>query len=111
MGRPPRVDIQRNDQVRVIAGKDVKEVGRVLRVIRNKQRVVVEGINMVKRHTRPNPSRNLKGGIVEREGPIHVSNVMIVCAACGQPTRIGHQILADGKKIRICRKCDASLDR
>ncbi len=111
MGRPQRIDIRRNDQVKVIAGKDIREVGRVLRVVRAKQRVVVEGINMVKRHTRPNPSRNLKGGIVEREGPIHVSNVMIVCGACGQPTRIGHQRLADGKKIRICRKCEASLDR
>ena len=111
MGRPHRIDIRRNDHVRILAGKDVTEGGRVLRVIRSKQRVVVEGINMVKRHTRPNPSRNLKGGIVEREGPIHVSNVMIVCGACGQPTRIGHQRLADGKKIRVCRKCDASLDR
>ncbi len=111
MGRPSRIDIRRNDQVKILAGKDVKEVGRVLRVIRGKQRVVVEGINMVKRHTRPNPSRNLKGGIVEREGPIHISNVMVVCGACGQPTRIGHQVLADGKKIRICRKCEASLDR
>lgn len=111
MGRPQRIDIRRNDQVRVIAGKDIKEVGRVLRVIRSRQRVVVEGINMVKRHTRPNPSRNLKGGIVEREGPIHISNVMIVCGACGQTTRIGHQVLADGKKIRTCRKCEASLDR
>lgn len=110
MGRPHRINIRRNDQIKVIAGKDIKEVGRVLRVIRSKQRVVVEGINMVKRHTRPNPSRNLKGGIVEREGPIHISNVMIVCGACGQPTRIGHQKLTDGKKIRICRKCEASLD-
>ena len=75
MGRPHRIDIRRNDQVKVLAGKDLKEGGRVLRVIRSKQRVVVEGINMVKRHTRPNPSRNLKGGIVEREGPIHLSNV------------------------------------
>ena len=111
MGRPHRIDIRRNDQVKIIAGKYVREVGRVLRVIRNQQRVVVEGVNMIKRHTRPNPSRNLKGGIVEREGPIHVSNVMVVCGACGQPTRIGSQRLADGKKIRICRKCEASLDR
>ena len=111
MLRPHRVDIRRNDQVKVTAGKDLNKVGRVLRVIRNKQRLVVEGISMVKRHTRPNPSKNLKGGIVEREGPIHVSNVMIVCGACGKPTRIGHQILSDGKKIRVCRKCEASLDR
>jgi large subunit ribosomal protein L24 len=73
--------------------------------------VVVEGISLVKRHTRPNPSKNLKGGIVEREAPIHISNVVIVCGACGQPTRIGHQTLSDGKKIRICRKCEESLDR
>ena len=111
MGRPHRIDVRRNDQVKVIAGKDLNRVGRVLRVIRSKQRLVVEGISMIKRHTRPNPSRNLKGGIVEREAPIHISNVMIVCGACDQPTRIGHRILADGKKIRICRKCEGSLDR
>ncbi len=111
MGHPHRIDIRRNDQVKVIAGKDLNRVGRVLRVIRNKQRLVVEGISMVKRHTRPNPSRNLKGGIVEREAPIHISNVMVVCGACGQPARIGHQTLSDGKKIRICCKCEASLDR
>ena len=106
-----RVDVRRNDQVKVIAGKDLNKVGRVLRVIRNRQRLVVEGISMVKRHTRPNPSKNLKGGIVEREGPIHASNVMIICGTCGKPTRIGHQHLSDGKKIRICRKCEGSLDR
>lgn len=111
MGRPHRIDVRRNDQVKVIAGKDLNRVGRVLRVVRSKQRLVVEGISVIKRHTRPNPSRNLKGGIVEREAPIHISNVMIVCGACDRPTRIGHRILADGKKIRICRKCEGSLDR
>jgi len=111
MTRSYRVDVRRNDQVKVIAGKDLNKIGRVLRVVRNKQRLVVEGISMVKRHTRPNPSKNLKGGIVEREGPIHASNVMIICGTCGKPTRIGHQRLSDGKKIRICRKCEGSLDR
>jgi large subunit ribosomal protein L24 len=106
-----RILIRRNDQVKVIAGKDLNKTGRVLRVLRDKNRVVVEGVSFLKRHTRANPSKNIKGGIVEREAPIHVSNVMIVCPACGKATRIGHNIPADGKKIRICRSCGSSLDK
>ncbi len=106
-----QVLIRKNDQVKVIAGKSLSKVGRVLRVLRDKNRVVVEGVSFLKRHTRPNPSKNIKGGIVERETPIHVSNVMIVCGSCGKATRIGHNILSDGKKIRVCRKCGASLDK
>jgi large subunit ribosomal protein L24 len=79
-------------------------------VLRDKGRVVVEGVSFLKRHT-PNPQRQIKGGIVEREAPIHVSNVMIVCGACGKATRIGHNVLADGKKVRICRSCNSSLDK
>lgn len=111
MAEQNRIRIRKNDQVRVIAGKSLDRVGRVLRVLRDKNRVVVEGVSLLKRHTRANPSKNIKGGIVEREMPIHVSNVMIVCGSCGQPTRIGHSILSDGKKIRICRKCGGSLDK
>ena len=70
-------DLRRNDQVKVIAGKDLNKVGRILRIVPGKHRIVVEGISMIKRHTRPNPSQNLKGGIIEREGSIHISNVMI----------------------------------
>jgi large subunit ribosomal protein L24 len=103
--------LRKNDQVKVIAGKDLNKAGRVLRVLRDRNRVVVEGISFLKRHTRANPSKNIKGGIVEKESPIHVSNVMIVCGSCNNPTRIGHSILADGKKIRICRKCGSSLDK
>jgi large subunit ribosomal protein L24 len=106
-----RIQIRKNDQVKVIAGKSLNRVGRVLTVLRDKNRVVVEGVSLMKRHTRANPSKNIKGGIVERETPIHVSNVMIVCGSCGQTTRIGHSMLSDGKKIRVCRKCRGSLDK
>ena len=106
-----RIQIRKNDQVKVIAGKDLNKTGRVLRVLRDKGRVVVEGVSFLKRHTRPNPQKQIKGGIVEREAPIHISNVMIVCGACGKPTRIGHNLLADGKKVRICRSCNSSLDK
>jgi large subunit ribosomal protein L24 len=108
---PVPIQLRKNDQVKVIAGKDVSKTGRVLRVLRGKNRVVVEGISFLKRHTRANPSKNIKGGIVEKESAIHVSNVMIVCSSCSHPTRIGHSILADGKKIRVCRKCGSSLDK
>jgi large subunit ribosomal protein L24 len=105
------IQIRKNDQVKVIAGRDVNKTGRVLRVLREKNRVVVEGVSFLRRHTRANPSKNIKGGIVEKEAPIHVSNVMIVCGACGRATRIGHQVLGDGKKVRICRSCGSSLDK
>ena len=110
MVRLSRIELRRNDQVKIVAGKDLNKVGRILRIVPDKHRVVVEGISMLKRHTKPNPSQNLKGGIVEREGSIHISNVMILCSACNKPTRIGHQFLSDGKKIRICKKCEVSLD-
>jgi large subunit ribosomal protein L24 len=106
-----RVHIRKNDQVKVIAGKSLDKVGRVLRVMRDKNRVIVEGVSLLKRHTRANPSKNIKGGIVERESPIHISNVMILCGSCNQATRIGHSLLSDGKKIRVCRKCGSSLDK
>jgi large subunit ribosomal protein L24 len=106
-----RIQIRKNDQVKVIAGKDLNKTGRVLGVLRDKGRVVVEGVSFLKRHTRPNPQKQIKGGIVEREAPIHISNVMIICGACGRATRIGHNLLSDGKKVRICRSCNSSLDK
>ena len=111
MAERVRIQIRKNDQVKVIAGRDVNKTGRVLRVLRDKGRVVVEGVSFLKRHTRPNPQRQIKGGIVEREAPIHISNVMIVCGACGNATRIGHTLLSDGKKVRTCRSCNSSLDK
>ena len=103
--------IRRNDSVQVMAGKDRGKKGRVLRVIADKNRLVVEGINFVKRHTRPNPGRGVKGGILEKEAPLHASNVQLVCPECSAPTRIGHKTLEDGRKVRICRKCEGVVDK
>ncbi len=103
--------IRRNDSVQVITGKDRGKKGRVLRVIADKNRLIVEGINFVKRHTRPNPGRGVKGGILEKEAPLHASNVQLVCPECSAPTRIGHKVLEDGRKVRICRKCEGVVDK
>jgi large subunit ribosomal protein L24 len=103
--------IRRNDSVQVITGKDRGKKGRVLRVIADKNRLVVEGINFVKRHTRPNPGRGVKGGILEKEAPMHASNVQLVCPECSALTRVGHKLLEDGRKVRICRKCEGVVDK
>ncbi len=103
--------IRRNDNVLVMAGRDRGKRGRVLRVIPATNRVVVEGVNFVKRHTKPNPGKNIKGGIVEREASLHASNVQLVCPECGAATRIGRQVLDDGRKVRICRKCEGVVDK
>lgn len=104
------LDIKKNDQVRVLAGRDKGKMGRVLEVEPGKNRLYVEHVNMIKRHTRPNPAKQIRGGVLEKEGPIHVSNVALVCSECG-PTRIQHRAKADGKKVRICVKCEKSLDK
>jgi len=75
------------------------------------EKVKAEGVNFIKRHTRPNPGRNIKGGIVEREASIHASNVQLVCPECGAPTRIGRRVLEDGRKVRVCRKCEGVVDK
>ena len=106
-----RTRLRKNDLVVVVSGKDAGKQGKVLKVIPEKNRVIVQGVGFVKRHTRPNPQRNIKGGIAEREAPIHASNVMIVCGECGKRTRIGAKVLADGAKARICRHCEGVLDK
>jgi large subunit ribosomal protein L24 len=103
--------IRKNDNVIVTTGRDSGKRGRVLKVLPAKGRLIVEGVNIIKRHTRPNPQRNIKGGIVEREGAVHASNVQLVCPECGEVTRIGHKILGDGRKVRICRKCEGVVDK
>ena len=103
--------IRKNDTVTVNAGKDRGKRGRVLKVLPTNNRLIVEGINMIKRHTRPNPQRNIHGGIIEREAALHASNVQLVCPECGEVTRIGHKILGDGRKVRICRKCEGVVDK
>ena len=103
--------IRKNDNVVVLTGRDRGKRGRVLRVMPNKTRVIVEGVNFVKRHTKANPQRNVKGGIVERESAVHASNVQLVCPECGAPTRVGHRRLDDGHRVRICRKCNGVVDK
>jgi large subunit ribosomal protein L24 len=102
------LNIQRNDRVEVIAGSDSGKQGRVLRVIPDTNRVLVEHVRMVKKNVRPNPQKNIKGGIAEQEAPIHVSNVMLICPNCG-PTRVGHKFEGD-KKVRVCKKCDQVIE-
>jgi large subunit ribosomal protein L24 len=101
--------IKKDDKVKVVAGKDSGKIGKVLKVNRKKQRVLVENINIVKRHTRPSAT-NRQGGIIETESPIHWSNVMLMCNKCVQPVRVKMQQLDDGKKIRVCRKCNEQID-
>ena len=106
-----RVHIKRNDTVMVIAGKDRGKTARVLSVMPWTGKAFVEGVHFVKRHTRPNPSKNIKGGIVEKEGAIHVSNLKVVCPECKQATRVARTILEDGSKIRTCKKCQGAIDQ
>jgi large subunit ribosomal protein L24 len=102
--------IRHGDQVKVMSGRDKGKTGKVLAVDPIKRTVTVEHANMIKRHTRPNPSKNSKGGILDKEGPIHVSNVMIVCPGCGKHARLGHTSLPDGTKARVCRRCNTTLE-
>jgi large subunit ribosomal protein L24 len=104
------IDIRRNDTVQVIAGRDAGKQGRVLRIIPKTARVLVEHVSMVKKHVRPNPQRNIKGGIAEQESPVAVSNVMLVCSGCNRPTRVGHEVRGD-RKLRVCKKCGNTLDK
>jgi large subunit ribosomal protein L24 len=106
-----RVRLRKNDTVEVVSGKDAGKRGKVLKVIPEKNRIIVQGVGFIKRHTRPNPQRNIKGGIAEREAPIHASNVMLLCGECGKRTRIGSKRLGDGRKVRVCRHCEGVLDK
>ena len=106
-----KVHIKKNDTVLVRSGKDRGKRGRVLRVLADENRLVVEGVNVIKRHTRPNPQKNIKGGIVEREAAIHASNVMLVDPDTNEPTRIGSKTLPDGTRVRIGRKSGAVVDK
>jgi large subunit ribosomal protein L24 len=103
------VQIRKNDSVIVIGGKERGKTGKVLRVLPDRDAVVIERLNMVKRHTKPRGPQQ-PGGIVEKEAAIHASNIMILCDKCNAPVRVGHKTLGDGKKIRICRRCNEALD-
>ena len=101
--------IKKSDKVMVLSGKERGKIGAVLKVDSEKGRVVVEKINMVKRHTRPG-GKTPQGGIVEKEAPIHISNLMLVCNKCAERTRIEKRILEDGSRVRVCKKCGELLD-
>ena len=101
--------IKKDDKVKVLAGKDRGKIGKVLKVDRKKDRILVENINIAKRHTRPTAT-NRQGGIIESEAPVHSSNVMLMCNKCVKPVRIKMQQLDDGKKVRVCRKCNEQID-
>ena len=103
------MQIRKNDSVMVIGGKERGKTGKVLRVLSDKDTVIIERLNIVKRHSKPRGPQQA-GGIVEKEAPIHVSNVMFMCDKCNAPVRIGHKLLADGSKIRICRRCNEAVD-
>jgi large subunit ribosomal protein L24 len=102
--------IRRGDMVKVMAGRSKGKTGKVLTVNREKGRVTVEHANIIKRHTRPNPSKNVRGGIVDKEGPIHISSVMLICPGCDKNTRVGHTKLPDGTRVRVCRRCNTTFE-
>ncbi len=101
--------IKKDDQVKVIAGKEKGKTGRVMRVIGKKSQLLVEKVNLVKRHTRPS-SQHRQGGIIEKESPIHISNVMIICTKCSTAVKIASKTLEDGAKVRLCKKCGEVID-
>jgi len=105
-----RVDIRKNDNVKVITGKgkNLKGGRRVLAVFPDEGKVLVEGVRIVKKHMKP--SRQSKGGIAEQESKLHISNVQVICSSCNKPTRIGHDRKGE-HVVRICRKCDAPMDK
>jgi len=105
-----QVHVKKGDTVLVITGKSAGKKGKVLTVLPSKQRVIVEGVNIIKRHTKPTQQMP-QGGIVEKEAAIHSSNVMLFCNKCNNPTRVARKILSDGKKVRVCKKCGEVLDK
>ena len=102
--------IRKNDKVMVIAGKEKGKIGTVLKMIPKKERAIVEKLNIVKRHTKPG-GKSAKGGIIEKEAPLYISNLMLVCGKCAEATRVGKKVLEDGSKVRFCKKCGEMLDK
>lgn len=102
--------IKKDDKVMVIAGKDKGKIGRVLRILPKKDAVLVEKVNMVRRHTKGNPYRQQAGGIIEKEAPINISNVQLMCTACTKPTRVGYKEMENGDKKRVCKQCNEVME-
>ncbi|MBE21556.1 MAG: 50S ribosomal protein L24 [Acidobacteria bacterium] len=108
---PRRINIRKNDQVYVISGKDRGKTGRVMLVLPREEKVLVEGVNMVKKAVKSNPQKNVKGGLVESERPLHISNVAIVCPETNAPSRVRRKTLQDGSRVRVAAKSGATLDK
>ncbi len=104
-----KVNVKKNDQVLVTTGKDRGARGRVLRVLATEGKAIVERVNMLKRHTRPNPNKGIQGGILEREAPIQISNLKVICPECGKASRMGRRRLEDGRGVRVCKNCGATF--
>ena len=104
-----KLSVKKNDQVLVTTGKDRGARGRVLRVLAADGKAIVERVNMIKRHTRPTPNKGIQGGILEREAPIQVSILMVICPECGMPSRLGRKRLVDGRGVRVCKNCNANF--
>lgn len=109
--KAPKIRLKKGDLVEIISGKEKGKRGKLLEVLRSTGRVVVQGLNMIHRHTRPNPTKGIKGGIVEREGSVHASNVMVVSAETNKRTRLGSKVLPEGKKVRVARRTGEVLDK
>jgi large subunit ribosomal protein L24 len=101
--------IKKEDNVLVIAGKDRGKKGKIRKALPGENRIVIEGVNMIKRHARARGQAR-QAGIIEREAPINVSDVMLICNKCNKPARVGYRILDDGKKVRVCRNCKEVID-
>jgi large subunit ribosomal protein L24 len=113
-----KIKIKKGDTVQVIAGKDAGKRGKVDRVLPEAGRVVVEKVNMIKRHTKPRPAPRsstsqqvIPGGVIEKEAPLNLSNVQLICPACGKPSRVGYRVNEDGAKVRVCRSCGKDVDK
>ncbi len=105
-----RFHVRKNDTVMVIAGKEKGKIGKILKIFPSEERVIVEKVNLIKRHTRPS-HQYPQGGIIEKEGPIHISNVLLYCTKCAKGVRVGRKVLEDGKKARYCKKCGEIFDK
>jgi large subunit ribosomal protein L24 len=105
-----KLKIRKNDQVLVTAGKSRGVRGRVLRVIAGSGKAIVEHVNMIKKHTKPNPTKGIAGGILEREAALQVANLKVICPECGEPSRLGRKRLEDGRGVRVCKNCGATFN-
>ena len=102
--------IKKGDNVKILTGKDLGKTGIVHTVFPKKERLIVSGVNMIKKAQRRQGTVQTQAGIIQRESPIHISNVALVCKNCGKPTRVGFRVAGDGQKVRVCKKCGEAID-